>query len=168
MCMPFFVHGYGPISTVAGRPSSLTPEPAGAMLRHMAVGHWGRTLVAGFAACLLVATGCAGHRAPLNYKTVQWESYNGSSNSPRVTVVFHSSGAARNNPCYEPRRVTAVESPTTVAVRLEMSGRQGQFSAGEGCTDMAVRDTATVTLRQPLGVRRVLDAARPTATPSRG
>jgi hypothetical protein len=135
------------------------------MLRLMVVA---RAWVTAGAICVVAVTACVGDRAPLNYKTVQWDSYEAASESPRITVAFYSSGAASGNPCYEPRRLTALEDASTVTIRLEMSGEQGPFSAAEGCTDMAVRDTATVTLHEPLGSRRVLDAARPTATPSRG
>lgn len=136
------------------------------MIRQVTVGRaW---IGVGAVASLIVLASCTGHRAPLHYKTVQWDSYAASSASDRITVAFHSSGARSDNPCYEPRRVTAMEGATTVTVRLEMSGLQGPFSAGDGCTTLAARDTAAMTLREPLGNRRVLDAARPTATPSRG
>ena len=135
------------------------------MLRHMhmrRLGSWLAVVVASVA-----VAGCAGHRAPLHYKTGAWDTYAASPTSTLVTGAFYASGAVdRNNPCHQPRRLSSDETATTVTIKLELSAEQGPFSAGEGCTRDARRQTASVTLRAPLNHRRILDAARPSVTPS--
>ncbi len=123
--------------------------------------------LAAAAASVLAVAGCAGHRAPLDFKTVAWDTYAASPTSTQVTVAFYASGTIdRNNPCYQPRRISADETATTVTIHLEVSPEQGAFSVGEGCTDIALRQTAKVTLRAPLDHRLIRDPARPSAKPS--
>lgn len=135
------------------------------MLRHM---HMRRLCcpTAAVVAAVVALAGCAGHRAPLDYKTGAWESYVAAPTSDEISVYFYGGTLDSKSPCYEPHRLTANETATTVTVRLETSGPQGPFSAGEGCTQSASLQSASVRLQTSLGARRILDAARPGVVPS--